>query len=311
MENKRTSYRHTWRIFGLIGVVVVAAIVMRLLLVPDSFGEHGHYRAEAIADALVGEADHVGRTTCADCHDDIVDLHTKDAHAAVQCETCHGPGATHVDSGGDAGIRRPEGNAACLVCHRLLLARPGDFPQIEVADHFRFVGVGDPATPCVDCHDPHEPLYMDRDLRTARLHPLIHRCRDCHAGRTDESLPRPADHPAIFRCDYCHAGVAADFAERPHSAMRCTACHIFFRESEFAGRILRDADPRFCLLCHRDTDFRSETAPPSIDWPEHREDMAMDETDLDKRCVDCHQERIHRLETSLHGAQATEVPHDG
>jgi hypothetical protein len=155
------------------------------------------------------------------------------------------------------------------------------------------VNVRVPETECTACHDPHEPLYMDRDLHGARLHPLIHRCRDCHIGRTDQGQARPAGHPAIFACDYCHAGIAADFAKRPHRAVGCTTCHIFFVESESAGRILRDADPRFCLLCHREADFRAEGGPPTIRWPDHLDDVAQDEADRQKRCIDCHQDRIH------------------
>jgi hypothetical protein len=311
MARKNTSYRHVWRVFGLIIVVAAAALVLRAALVPDTFGDLGHYRAAAIGDARIAAVHHVGKTTCAECHDELADLHAKDAHAWVQCETCHGPGTQHVSADGDGAILRPNGKEACLVCHRLLLARPGEFAQISVEDHYRYVGVAEPATQCIDCHDPHEPLYMDRDLRTARLHPLIHRCRDCHAGRADESLPRPADHPAIFECDYCHEEIVADFAARSHSTIRCTACHIFFRESEFAGRILRDADPRFCMLCHGEADFRSANAAPSIVWPEHREDMAEHDADSTKRCVDCHRENIHGLPAPASAGPATKESNDG
>jgi hypothetical protein len=298
MAPEKTSYRHTFRLFLFLGIVLVMAVVVRSLLVPSSFGDRGHYRLDAITEAREYEPRHLGRGVCEDCHDDVVALHAKDAHFRVACETCHGPGGDHVASEGEDGIIRPEGQRPCLVCHEQMLARPGDFPQIVPADHYRFVGVNDPATQCIACHDPHEPLFMDRDLRTARLHPLIHRCRDCHAGRTDETLAQPDNHPPIFQCDYCHPKIAADFAERPHHAVSCTACHLFFRETESAGRILRDADPRFCLLCHRDADFRSDESPPGIEWPGHRQDMAETESDLDKRCIDCHQDRIHPLPAS-------------
>ena len=311
MERNISSYRHAIWIFGLISGSLVVGLVLRSLLVPDTFGEHGHYRQAAVEDARQPELHHMGATACAECHDDILDLHAKDAHAGVQCESCHGPGTAHVDAGGEGAILLPRGKENCLVCHLLLLARPGDFPQINPQEHYQFVGVADNTTPCTVCHDPHEPLYMDRDLRTARLHPLIQRCRDCHPGRTDETLPRPAGHPAIFQCDYCHPEVVADFARRPHHIMRCTACHIFFRESDFAGRILRDADPRFCLLCHREADFRSASAAPGIIWPDHRDDMAVDDADQEKRCIDCHQERIHRLQNRLSTGSETEERADG
>ncbi|MBU0742583.1 cytochrome c3 family protein [bacterium] len=297
MEPTSPSYRHTFRLFALIGIAVVIALIVRARLVPESYGDLGHFRADAIEDAKRFEPRHLGPAACVECHDDVVALHAKDAHARVTCESCHGPGAVHVASEGEGGIIRPGGKEPCLVCHRLLPARPGEFAQIVPRDHYRFVGVEDPEIDCVACHDPHEPLFMDRDLRTARLHPLIHRCRDCHAGRTDETLSRPPGHPAIFECGYCHAEVVSGFAERPHSGVRCTICHLFFRESDFAGRILRDSDPRFCLLCHREADFRSDDAPPGIAWPDHGEDMAEDAGDLDKRCIDCHQDRIHPLQT--------------
>ncbi len=205
----------------------------RTALVPRTFGEHGHFRFAAIEEARQIPTRHAGSAVCGDCHADIVELHDKDAHTGVACESCHGPGLAHAEAGGDGTIRRPDGRDACLVCHGLMLARPGEFPQVTPDEHLAFVGVADRELACVTCHDPHEPLFMDRDVRTARLHPLIHRCRDCHAGRLDEGQPRPAAHPAIFECDYCHAEVAADFAQLPHQRMRCNACHLFFRESEF------------------------------------------------------------------------------
>ena len=44
---------------------------------------------------------HAGSAVCGDCHAEIVDLHDKDAHTGVACESCHGPGLAHVEAGGD------------------------------------------------------------------------------------------------------------------------------------------------------------------------------------------------------------------
>lgn len=292
-DSKPEDYRHTYRVFGAVLFVLVAAVVARGLAIPSSYGEYGAYRGKAVAKAMKASPRHQGKATCAGakCHPKHAKLHAKDAHLRVQCETCHGPADKHRAAPTTAKMLLPKGKAACLVCHQHLDARPGSFAQIDWKKHYKFVGVKDHSIDCTKCHNPHEPLFMDRDLRTARLHPVVHRCRDCHVGKKrDPSTTRPAGHPAIFGCEHCHKGVVADFKKRKHTKVRCTTCHIFFKQSDFAGRIIRDADPRFCLLCHRKAPFRAKSAPPGITWPSHREEMGGEGKE---RCVDCHQEDIH------------------
>ncbi len=290
---QKTSYRHTFRLAVLIIIFILAALLVRQALIPETFGLEGSYRAAAVNEAREFPIRHIGEKACIECHDDIASLHDKDAHAAVPCESCHGPGSDHAQAEGDVALTIPQGKEPCLVCHRLLAARPSAFPQITWQDHFKFVGVKDLSITCIECHSPHEPFFMDRDLRTARLHPLIQRCRDCHIGRLDSNLQKPKDHPAIFECSYCHKQIVDDFADREHAEIQCTTCHIFIKESDFAGRIVRDSDPRFCLLCHRKADFRSSDAPPGIEWPGHLDDVSMGPEDRKKRCIDCHRDRIH------------------
>lgn len=296
----RPDYRHAYPVFGLVVALLVTGAAARALARPPSFGQFGFYRGAAPAAARARLFRHRGKRACQQCHFREVDLHDKDAHGTIECEVCHGPGREHALRGtaeSAALMRVPRRQADCLACHQQLDARPGWFPQIDVPTHYAFVGVSEMGTPCTACHDPHEPLYMDRDLRTARLHPVVHRCRDCHQGPTrDASAARPEGHPPIFDCSYCHQRVVGDFAKRPHSEVRCTTCHLFFRQSESAGRIIRDADPRFCLLCHREGEFRSEGAPPSVAWPQHLEEVREGPADALKRCVDCHQDQIHAVE---------------
>lgn len=289
----KASYGHAFILFAVLVIILLAAAALRLSFVPETFGQLGFYRAAAIDDARSFTPRHVGIEICEMCHEEKVALHNKDVHISVQCETCHGPAWEHVDDPEKTLVPIPNRRESCLTCHRALTARPGDFPQITWLEHYKFVGVEDRTTSCTSCHNPHEPLFMDRDISTARLHPAIHRCRDCHIGRTDQNQVRPPGHPAIFECGYCHSETVKDFSSRSHSEVNCTTCHLYFKETEFSGRIIRDSDPRFCLLCHRAADFRSAGAPPGIEWPDHLDDVSMGPEDAKKRCIDCHRDRIH------------------
>lgn len=292
----RADYRHINRLLLIIIVILALALIVRQLVVPEMRpSEFGAFRVAAIGEAMQLSARHVGAAACLDCHEDVIDLHAKDLHTHVSCETCHGPGDRHAADPTAENIRIERGAEACLVCHRALDARPGSFPQITRVEHFSLVGVADQNTDCTACHSPHEPLYLDRDIRSARLHPLIQRCEDCHIGRGDRTLERPQGHPEIFECAYCHGAIVEDAAARPHMNIECTTCHIFVKENEFSGRIIRDSDPRFCLLCHGEATFRGPDSPPSIGWPAHRDDVAIEPGDRDKRCIDCHLDRIHQF----------------
>ncbi len=290
---EKISYRHTYRLFGLLGILFLVLFTARSLAVPSDYGLEGPFRAGARRDAANVKAPrYQGRDSCVKCHQTENAETAKDVHHTVQCEDCHGPSDQHNKDPKQAHLTTDRSQAACLICHRKLTARPGAFPQIAVADHFKLVGVKDEKTECVSCHDAHQPIFLQKPLAEARLHPLVHRCRDCHLNRTDETLKRPENHPAIFQCGYCHTKIATDFTSSTHSKIACTTCHLFVKDSDFAGRIVRNTDPRFCLLCHRAAPFRAEGGPPTIDWDEHRK--TFDDT-LDERapCAQCHADALH------------------
>ncbi len=289
------SYRHTYRLFAVLGLGLLAALVARSLAVPESFGRYGYFRGDAVRDAMTARTPrYQGKDSCFECHKLESRPNDKDVHRTVQCEDCHGPGGAHVEDAKTDNIKVNREREACIVCHRLLPARPGAFPQISWRDHFKQWGVVDDKTKCLDCHDAHEPLFLKKPLAEARLHPLIHRCRDCHTGTLAENTERPATHPAIFECAYCHAAKAADFQKRPHADVKCTTCHLFIKESDFSGRIVMNDDPRFCLLCHGKAAFRSDTAAaPTIAWPKHLADEQAGTDDETTPCVGCHRAVLH------------------
>lgn len=301
-KDEPVTYRHTFRLFGLVGGALLVALVARSLLAPPSFGKFGYYRGDAPSEEMtIRTPNYQGKQVCAKCHQMQFDAHEKDVHRTVQCEDCHGAGRTHVNADKKKGtIEVPRTKEWCLVCHRQIIARPGPFPQVSWKDHFAFVGVKDEKTECIACHDPHEPLFLQKPLSEARLHPLIQRCRDCHLGRPEQVTKRPDDHPPTFECSYCHAERAKDFQTRTHHQVACTTCHLFQKESEFSGRIVLNRDPRFCLLCHAKADFRSSAPPPGrnraapqLEWPGHLTQHEPGNTNEETSCLKCHAKNIH------------------
>lgn len=295
------AYHHVVRVGVVLVVLVAGGLIARTMLVPETFGDFGHFRGAALEElANIREPLHQGAKVCQECHDDVFALHEKDVHKTVQCENCHGPAKRHVafmrgeaPDDGTTQIEMPKTKELCLTCHRRLAARPTNFPQIQPEEHFDMVEVNEPSTPCFSCHSPHEPLFLDTKLADARRHPRIQRCRDCHDAGIDETAELPEHHQAVFRCDYCHTQLAKDFSKRPHSYLGCGVCHQYYSETEMAGRIVKHRDPRFCLLCHQDRPFVKAERKPVIAWPGHLEKVAPGPENAGKVCVDCHREAFH------------------
>ncbi|MCP5105809.1 MAG: hypothetical protein GY950_20645 [bacterium] len=293
---------HAIKIVGLIIAALAAYFIFQALLSPESFGEWGHYRKDAVADELAREPVHQNGTVCMECHDDISDVHGKDVHYKLECSVCHGDGHKHVTfnlgettekiSEEEARMPKDYTLEGCLYCHRKLSARPADFPQIDVARHFRLVGVTETQTACIACHSPHEPLFLNRDVAGARIHPIIKECRQCHDPVPAEDHRTVKDHPVIFACSDCHAALVKDFKTRSHTAARCTICHQAHPENENSERIFKNADSRFCLLCHEKKPFKNPDYPPKIKPAEHADDMGVDIKKL--VCVNCHMKNIHQ-----------------
>ncbi len=302
------------RAFWILAVLAVVGLAVRHFLVPDDFGRDGYFRASAPEEEAAREPVHQGVEVCGRCHADERARHDKDVHVGVPCEDCHGAGAEHVKAreageSADRGyIFRELAPANCLACHRRLMARPALFPTIRVKDHYAGVGVRDMGTPCQACHDPHQPLYLERPAHEARIHPLIHPCSDCHQDADVSGRPRPAGHVATFECRDCHADVVADASGRAHGALDCRTCHQFHRDSDFSGRIYKNGSPRFCLMCHQDRPFKARDRMPLIASLEaHLEDVAASDEDRGKRCVDCHlDEAIHSVAGRARGVVVPE-----
>jgi hypothetical protein len=296
------SQRYGRRVLALLAVGLVAGLAVKKALVPRGFGELGHFRVAAIQEERDREPVLVGKQACASCHPEQFRKHEKDVHVSVQCEVCHGAARDHVSAlkGGErvpSKIERQLDAASCLVCHAELRARPVMFPSVDARQHYSFLSVRDPKTRCTACHDPHEPIFLDRRVSEARIHPLIHPCTDCHKDGDVAQKPLPAGHVVTFQCQDCHAEIMADFKSKSHRFFDCTVCHLFHKESEFSGRIFKNGSARFCLLCHLSRPFQDAREMPQIQSVAgHLDQHARSPEDRGKRCTDCHQERrVHAL----------------
>ncbi len=301
--SKKSPYAHVRVVFTVLACVIAMAATARWLAYPKTYGDIGHFRAAALPQAMnIRAPAHIDSEKCLGCHKDITTAAWKDVHEKIQCDTCHGPSEKHCAEKNKVAAGRPElpalrmvtNEVQCLTCHRRLEARPASFPQIDRGEHFKMLHLVDTNTACSKCHDPHQPLFLDSDIQTARLHPVVNKCMDCHKHRQDVKAEKPQDHPVLFECAYCHKAIAKDYANRLHKDLECTVCHQVYPVSERGVRIIKHRDPKFCLLCHNNKIEKDKKGPPAINWPQHREDTWDDkEKDKDKVCVDCHRDAFH------------------
>ena len=198
-----------------------------------------------------------GDATCTTCHEAegkslSTTLHGKarnertPAATGHTCETCHGPGQAHAESGGDTAkikrftaMRPREASDTCLGCHNR-------------ASHANFKGGMHDArnVSCVTCHSVHNPKSERAQLKTATV---VETCATCH--KTEVAKLQRSGHMPVregkMDCATCH---------NPHGSTNvrmlksgnwvnetCVSCH-----TEKRGPFLWDHAPvrEACNTCH-------------------------------------------------------------
>jgi hypothetical protein len=145
------------RLVPLFAIFIGLFLLARYLLIPDSFGEFGHYRGNSIQENADFTLHYAGKDACAECHDDMAADIASDAHAGISCESCHGPGLDHATYADSIGINKPSGREFCSLCHSVNQARRADVvKQIDLSDH-------NVDNDCIDCHNSHKPWEI-KDL---------------------------------------------------------------------------------------------------------------------------------------------------
>jgi DmsE family decaheme c-type cytochrome len=202
-------------------------------------------------------ANFVGDETCVTCHDSegkslkatlhgkAQNVRTPAARSGQACETCHGPGQKHVDSGNKEDIRRftamapREASETCLSCH-------------SRSNHTQFYGGPHDSRnlSCVSCHSVHSPKSAVAQLKTATE---IETCASCHKAQAMK-VTRTQHMPIVegkMSCSSCH---------NPHGSTNvkqlrvgnyvneaCVSCH-----AEKRGPFLWEhaAGRESCITCH-------------------------------------------------------------
>ena len=129
-------------------------ILIRHFLIPDSFGENGHYRSYSVIENKTKTLFYKGDEACNECHPDVFELSESDLHSEVSCESCHSP---KIDATTECQINPPivEGTIIfCAQCHEMNLGRlKKGVPQLDIEEH-----KGDQN--CIECHNPHAPWEL-------------------------------------------------------------------------------------------------------------------------------------------------------
>ena len=222
---------------------------------PEQVAPRGAVRPPGRSQAATGAAQtgggYVGEATCLMCHDQTT-RGTAHGHAfnertpaATQgCESCHGPGQMHAESGDPALIRNfrttapPEVSETCTTCHNRATHALWDGSQHDQRN-----------LSCTTCHSIHA-AKGEPQLKAQNQAALCSTCHRNVVNRTHRFNHMPVREGALT-CSSCHnvhgstnvrllrAGTTIDES--------CTSCHTDKR-----GPYLWEHAPvsESCITCH-------------------------------------------------------------
>ncbi len=262
----------------------------------------------------------VGSEICASCHAEVASKLTKNPHANIAlmhgdkgatCESCHGPGKAHVESGGDvtkirqlSKMSTKEIDETCLGCHE------GAHPNFERSAH------GEAGVSCTSCHSVHNAeteasllkvaqprlcYTCHTDVKPSFAQPFHHKvdeglmkcsdCHDVHGTFQNKQLQVTDDHNAI--CTKCHTETAGPFIfEHPVVKTEgCSTCHSPHGSPN--ARLLNVSNVNLlCLQCHSGVNMTAfPNAVSETGGPVHNQSAQY------VACTNCH--------TQIHGSNST------
>ncbi len=229
------------KVFWTLGCVFALTIILLSCSTMDPTN-----RAIMAPPAIPG-AEFVGTEKCADCHEEIVRDFRTATHSRLMtqgpngknmgCESCHGPGSKHVESGGAAHTIVNPGKSpqACFQCHLEVRG------QFELPHHHPVL---EGRMSCSDCHNPHKGSAIK-------------------GGGTNFAQPVRGGGVELLgqndTCFQCHSAQRGPWVYE-HEAVRqgCVVCHS--PHGSVNQRLLNERNATLCLKCH----FQQQTSPGVI-----------------------------------------------
>ena len=299
------------RMLQSLRLALCAALALTVLILPGASVAAGG-RAQEQAPSGEPAAGYVGTDTCVACHDGVETRLSPTAHgraadprspaAGRGCESCHGPGRSHAETG-DASRIQAFGSAApreaderCVACHNR-----GAHAQWAGSMHDRR------NVSCVTCHSVHNPQSDTAQLtrpteaatcgachpsQVAKVQRVAHMpvregrmaCSSCHNphGSTNVRLLKVGNW-VNESCVSCHTDRRGPFLWE-HAAGResCVSCHDPHGSSH--DRMLVAKLPMLCQRCHIGTRHPSTIYDNRVTGSSNRL--------YGRSCVNCHQ-NIH------------------
>jgi DmsE family decaheme c-type cytochrome len=272
-------------------------------------------RAPQRANAAPAAGDYVGEATCVMCHDQsykgtkhALMLNERTPAATHGCESCHGPGKAHADSGDPALIKNPkkmkpaEVSDICTSCHNR-----ASHALWEGSQHFQR------NLTCTTCHSVHTPkgepqltARTEMELCASCHRPVVNRqhrfshmpvreggltCSSCHNphGSTNVRLLK-AGTTIDESCTSCHADKRGPYLwEHAPVSESCTTCHEPHGTNN--DRMLVSKLPFLCQRCHV-----TSRHPPTVYDGFLLQNSANGNKIYARGCTNCH--------TQVHGSNA-------
>jgi len=173
------------------------ALTLRTFLTPDPTRLSSTYRLENIGEWASWPVRLAGASYCTDCHKEISVRWQASRHRNVTCADCHGDTQPHLEH--KSSLVVDISRDFCGTCHAANPVRPQGFPQVDISQHWG-------NTPCVACHNPHDPWTYRPSRLTHEVSGNYQNCLSCHDPTAAGNRPIPNDHLSYdnTRCLTCH-----------------------------------------------------------------------------------------------------------